>query len=313
MTYDNEMIKQLLLEKKNLESQLKEINFKGYPEIKEINGQKYIYLRYKKYNRLSSKYAGKYTELFYNDLKDLSCDVKNLNSKLRVIKTKLAKLGVNVDDLNSKVLLNLDFVRNNLNTIIYGQAVVEGVSATFLDTEEILEKGSSRNVSFDDTLTILNLKNAWQYVLDEDTIRLGVNFTVLSTIAGYVNDRQVSYPDQIRTTNVVIGGCSYRPELPNKDSIIEEINKIVSNKKSDKIRKAIDLLCYLAKVQVFNNGNKRTSLIFANVYLISNGEGYISVPDNLNKEYKLLLVNFYEGKNADVKTFLFDKCFNKLD
>lgn len=79
--------------------------------------------------------------------------------------------------------MNLDFVKSNIGVIIYGQAVVEGVSATFLDTKEILEKGSSKNVSFDDTLTILNLKNAWQYILDEDTLRVGHNFYTLSNIA----------------------------------------------------------------------------------------------------------------------------------
>ncbi|MCQ2815367.1 MAG: Fic family protein [Bacilli bacterium] len=311
MRNSNDLVNELLAQKKDLEFQLKEINFKGYPEVKEISGKKYIYLRYKKYDRLSSKYAGVYTESFYNDLKELAKSVKELNSKLRSVKTKLAKLGVNIDNLDSKVLINLDFIRNNLNTIIYGQAIVEGVSATFLDTEEILEKGSCKNVSFDDTLTILNLKNAWQYVLDEDTVRRGTTFDVLCTIAGYVNDRQISYPDQIRTTNVIIGGCSYRPEIPTKEGVIRNIDQIL-NSKNDDVSKAIDLLCYLAKTQVFSNGNKRTALIFANTYLISHGLGYISVPDNLDKEYKLLLVEFYESKNNKVKDFLLKKAFFSL-
>lgn len=311
MTNIDERISELLKEKNKLEGQIKEAHFKGYPEIKEISGKKYIYLRYKKYNRLSSTYAGVYNEQLYNDLKELSKSIRELNGNLRSVKTKLAKLGVFVDELDPKILLNLDFIRGNINSIIYEQAVVEGVSATFLDTEEILENGSSKNVSFDDTLTILNLKNAWQYVLDEDTVRLGLSFNVLSTIAGFVNDRQVSYPDQIRVTSARIGGSNYKPPIVTKDEIISNINKIINAKKKD-VFKAIDLLCYLAKTQVFNNGNKRTALIFANCFLISKGLGFISVPDKLDKEYKLLLVDFYEDRNSKVKEFLLEKCYNKI-
>ena len=300
-------IKQLLSEKRDLERQLKDANFKGYPEIKEIAGKKYIYLRYKKYDHLSSKYAGVYSEDFYNNLKALSLSIKELNTKLRVVNTKLAKLGVMVDDIAPNVLLNIDYVRNNINSIIYEQAVVEGVSATFLDTEEILEKGSSRNVGFNDTLTILNLKNAWQYVLDEDTIRQKMDFWILSNIAGYVNDRQVSYPDQLRVTSARISGSTYRPKIPNKEVVIDEINNILKN--NDGVNTAIDLLCYLTKAQLFNNGNKRTALIFANLFLIKNALGYISIPDELEKEYKLLLVEHYEDKNNNVKKFLLEKCY----
>lgn len=312
MKNSEEMINKLTEEKKRLEQEIKSANFKGYPEIKIINNKKYIYLRYKKYDALSSTYAGVYNEDLFNNLKEMSNNVRQLNSRLRVIKTKLAKLGVSQEGLKPNILLNLDFVKNNLNTIIYGQAIVEGVSATFLDTEEILEKGSSKNVSFDDTLTILNLKNAWKYVLDEDTLRRGMNFNVLSNIAGFVNDRQISYPDQIRTTRVLIGGSSYQPKIPDKDEVIKEIDQIINDKNNNIIDRAIDLLCYLCKSQVFSNGNKRTALIYANYYLILNGSGLISVSDKLDKEYKSKLVDFYEGKNNDVKKFLLDKCYLPL-
>jgi len=311
MRNESALIDNLLKDKRQIEDEIKSINFKGYPEIKELNGKKYIYLRYKKYDRLSSQYAGIYNEETFNNLKEISNTVRELNYKLRSIKTKLSKLGIDIGDFKSDILLNLDFIRANLNTIIYGQAIVEGVCATFLDTQEILEKGSSKSVSFDDTLTILNLKNAWQYILDEDTIRRGVNFYTLSNIAGFVNDRQISYPDQIRTTNVFIGGTTYRPVIPNKETIISELNSILTSEQND-INKAIDIVCYLSKAQVFNNGNKRTAVIFANLFLITKGLGFISIPDTCDKEYKKLLVDYYEAKNNNVKKFLLSKCYNAL-
>ena len=300
---NEELIKQLLSEKRKIESDLKEINFRGYPEIKELGGKKYIYLRYKKYDRLSSTYAGIYSESLFNELKEISKNVREMNGRVRMINTKLSKLGVNSLDLEPNIYINLDYIRSNIDVIIYGQAIVEGVSATFLDTQEILEKGQSKNVSFDDTLTILNLKNAWQYIMDEDTIRIGANFNTLCTIAGFVNDRQISYPDQIRTTNVLIGGSSYRPKIPEKE-LVETNLEIILNSKLNDVDKAIEIICFLSKEQVFTNGNKRTAVIFANLFLITKGAGFIYIPDSYDKKYKKLLVEYYENKNDNVKSFL---------
>jgi len=303
---------ELLSQRNDLINQLSSIKFMGYPEVKELNGKKYIYLRFKKYDRLSSTYAGVYSDELFNNLKNISNTVRELHGKLRTVNTKLAKLGINVGVLDNKVILNMDFIRNNINTIIYGQAIVEGVSATFMETEEIIEKGSSKNVSFDDTLTILNLKNAWKYVLDEDTVRKGINFGVLTTIAGFVNDRQISYPDQIRTTNVLIGGSSFRPPLPQKEEVIKTINQIIESKDASLLDRAISLLCYLCKTQVFGNGNKRTSLIFANFYLMINGGGFIAIPSDMNIQYKTYLVEYYESKSDNVRNFIKDNCYFPL-
>lgn len=312
MENDELIIKELLNEKNNLEKQIEEANFKGYPEIKILNGKKYIYIRSKKYNHLSSKYISVYDEKYFNELKELSKTIRELNNKLKKVKTKLAKLNIDVNEINHKILLNIDYVRNNMNIIIYGQAIVEGVSATFLDTEEIIENGSSANVNFNDTLTILNLKNAWEYILDEDTYRRDISFDTLANIAGFVNDRQINNPSEIRKTDVRIGGCAYIPPIPRKDIIVKNINQIINSDSKNLVKKAINLFCYLTKAQVFRNGNKRTSLIFANLYLISKGLGYLSIPSEIDKEFKQLLVEYYDNKNNKVKDFLFNKCYFKL-
>lgn len=67
------------------------------------------------------------------------------------------------------------------------------------------------------------------------------------------------------------------------------------------------------KKQIFINGNKRTSIIFANHYLISKGKVIIVIPTELKDEYKNLLINYYEGKDtAKIKKFLKEKCFMKI-
>jgi len=306
------LINVLLYEKKMLEDQISDLPFKGYPEIKERNDKKYIYLRYKKYGRLSSTYAGIYNEQLYKELKDISNTIRELNYKLRSCKTKLAKLGVTIDELSPKTLLNMDYIRCNINSIIYGQAMVEGISVTFLDTKEILDKGSCVNVSFDDTLKVLNLKNAWQYILDENTIRRGISFYVLCNIAGFINDRLISYPSELRSYNAYISGSTYKPPLPVKEDVINNIDAIINNEDTI-INKAIDLLCYISKAQIFGDGNKRIAVIFANLYLLIQGYGFIAIPPKYDNTYKDYLVDYYESKNEKIKKFLLEKCFNKLD
>ena len=49
---------------------------------------------------------------------------------------------------------------------IYDQAVLEGVSTTFPQTEEIIENGTVNGMTDDDVQKILNLKHAWESFYD---------------------------------------------------------------------------------------------------------------------------------------------------
>ena len=87
----------------------------------------------------------------------------------------------------------------------------------------------------------------------------------------------------------------------------------IFNEKIDSVDIAIELLLYTMKKQIFIDGNKRTSIIFANHYLISKGKGIIVIPAELTDKYKDLLINYYEGKDkTKIKKFLKEKCFMKI-
>ncbi len=62
--------------------------------------------------------------------------------------------------------------------------------------------------------------------------------------------------------------------------------------------------------QIFIDGNKRASVIFANHYLISHGQGFLVIPEEHVPELKQKLVAFYEGKDKEViRVFLKEKCW----
>ena len=70
---------------------------------------------------------------------------------------------------------------------------------------------------------------------------------------------------------------------------------------------------YCMKTQVFTDGNKRASVIFANHYIISHGLGLLVIPEKEVPEFKKLLVSFYEGENIEIiKNFLKERCWKKL-
>ena len=73
---------------------------------------------------------------------------------------------------------------------------------------------------------------------------------------------------------------------------------------------AINLCMYSMKTQIFIDGNKRVSVIFANHFLIAHGQGFLVIPEEHVPEFKKKLVAYYEGETIeDISTFLKEKCW----
>ena len=100
---------------------------------------------------------------------------------------------------------------------------------------------------------------------------------------------------------VTIGGSSYIPPLPVESMVREQIAQITRQQK-DVLDIAIELCLYCMKTQIFLDGNKRASVIFANHYLIAHGMGFLVIPEKEVPEFKRLLVAFYEGEDISVIT-----------
>ena len=71
---------------------------------------------------------------------------------------------------------------------------------------------------------------------------------------------------------------------------------------------------FLANSQIFLDGNKRASVIFANHYLISHGGGFLVIPEKEVPEFKRLLVKYYEGEDITViADFMKKYCWKKIE
>lgn len=302
-------IQELLHCKADLQARLKLLPYDGTPEIKDREGQKYLYIRKRVGSRLTSTYIDSYSDELYNLLLRNNREAKDIRKQLRKIEKELALLGYAEAELSSRVLLNLDFARANMKANIYDQAVLEGVATSFPQTEDILDNGIVTGMTATDVQKILNLKHAWEFILDHDVVTYPSDYDILCHIAKLVNEGFYQDGGRLRGVPVTIGGTSYIPPLPIESAVKERIHDMACTT-DEPIDVAVKLCLYCMKTQIFNDGNKRAAVIFANHYLISKGGGMIVIPEAKVPEFKALLVAYYEDKdNGQLLAFMKRECW----
>lgn len=306
-------IQELLRSRADLNARLNLMPYDGTPEIKERGNEKYLYVRKRVAGKQTSTYVGAYTEELYNLLLRNAREAREIRKELRSIDKQLANAGYSEDELSSDVINNIAFARANMKMNIYDQAVLEGVATSFPQTEEIIDNGKISGVTATDVQKILNLKHAWEFILDHDVIASRSDYYMLSHIARVVNEGFFAEGGRIRGVPVTIGGSSYVPPLPNELDVKEKIREIIEES-DEVINTAIKLCLYCMKTQIFLDGNKRASVIFANHYLISHGGGFLVIPEKEVPEFKRLLVKYYEGEDITViADFMKKYCWKKIE
>ena len=301
----------LLQKKQVLEHELGALVY-GSVEIREKNEKRYIYVHYREDGVVLTKYVGEYSDDLHNLILSNNIKAKEIKKQIRDIAKKLKQYNYVEEELSYEVALNIDFAKRHLVDTIYKQAILEGVATTFADTENIIEGGKVNNMTPEDILKIVNLKHAWEFILNKNVILSKTNFALLCEINKLVEEGFYYTAGKVRNVPVTIGGTKWQPELPIESVIKENLEEIM-HKGLDDVDVAIELLLYTMKKQVFIDGNKRTSVIFANHYLISKGKGIIAIPTELTEEFKNLLIPYYEGKDEEsIRKFIKEKCYIKI-
>lgn len=302
-------IQELLHQKADMQARLNLIPYDGTPEVKEQSGQKYLYIRKRVGSRVTSTYVGIYSDELYQLLLRNAREAKELRRSIRKIEKTLADKGFTELTLSPRVVQNLDFARANMKANIYDQAVLEGVATTFPQTEDIIENGIISGMTATDVQKILNLKHAWEFIMDKDVISYGTDYHILCHIAKLVNEGFYSDGGRIRGVPVTIGGTSYIPPLPIETVVRERLDAILQSE-GDPVDTAIALCLYCMKTQIFNDGNKRAAVLFANHYMISKGQGLIVIPESHVPEFKRLLVACYEDRDkGEIFDFMRQICW----
>ena len=301
----------LLQKKEALLHELSSLTY-GSVEIRENDNNKYLYIHYREEGRLQTKYVGEYQEELYNLILKNNVRAKEIKRKTKEINKRLKELKYIEEELSEEVERNIDFAKRHMVDTIYKQAILEGVTTTYADTESIIEGGKVNNMASDDIMKIVNLKHAWEFILNKSVILSPTDFALLCEINKLIEEGFYYSAGSLRSVPVTIGGTKWQPPLPIESIIKEDLKNIFDQEMND-VDRATELLLYVMKKQIFIDGNKRTSILFSNHYLISKGKGIIVIPAELTDEFKNLLITYYEGKDEKrIKKFVKERCYMKI-
>ena len=209
---------------------------------------------------------------------------------------------------------NVFVAKRNIVDYIWKSANLEGIEVTYPETQAIYDGGIVNGLTVDNIIAICNLKNAWQFILENKDINY--NFNVLCHIHKLVADRLVLEQDlgKIRTTPVNIGGTKWQPKFPIESQIIEELNSLLNQEDKSKTEIAIEVMLYIMRRQMFIDGNKRVAMLFANRIMIDNGCGIISIAQEYQPTFYEKLIKYYETNDMnDLKKWIYDHCIDGIN
>lgn len=306
-----EIIKELLRKKTDYLSRLSLLPYNGTVEIKENKSGKYLYIRKRQKNTITSTYIDKYSDLLYESMVKVTKESKELNRLIRIIDKELINLGYSNEPLSEHIIENVRFAKSNMKANIHYLAMLEGIKLSFQQTANIVDNGIINGILAGDVQQILNLKFAWEFILDKTILNTKSDYNVLLYIVKKINEGFFDEYGRVRGVPTRIVGSSYIPPIPNEEKIKEDIDNIL-NLDLEPIDVAIELFLYVMKGYFFVDGNKRTAFIYVNHYLIVNGVGLIVVPYSSFTEFKKLMFDYYEDIDVvSIKNFIKEKCWQR--
>lgn len=212
---------------------------------------------------------------------------------------------------NMTVEENIFVAKRNIIDYIWKSAKLEGLGVTYPDTEAIFNGMAAPNVKVTDIIAVNNLKHAWQFLIDNIDYPTDYLFICeLNRLVG--GDNLVINAGFIRNIPVSIGGTSWRPDMPIESVIKEKLSEIF--KIESPTERAITLMLYCMRSQIYIDGNKRTAMLAANHIMIANGCGIISVPIEQQHEFTKLLIEYYETNDmSKIQPFIYNECIDGMD
>lgn len=202
----------------------------------------------------------------------------------------------------------IEMAKRLLVDSIWKSANLEGLGTTFPKTEAILAN-TPTTTKTEEVLFIINMKRAWQFLLDN--LSYGNSLMLLREYNKVVGELLFSYAGEIRTIPVQTGGTSWEPEIPHAGIIIENIEQIEHIE--DIETRALKFFCYVARTQMFIDGNKRVAQLIANKILIQNDIGIFQIPIEKLEDFKMLLIDFYETDHDEkLIEFMKNYCIKKV-
>ena len=215
------------------------------------------------------------------------------------------------DKYKLTVQQNLFLAKKKWDENVYCGMRMENRAVTFPQTQTILNGVNVPNVQLDDIQAILNMRDAWKYLLS--TVNEPVTFEYWCKLNEYIARNEALEWGKLRTGSVGISGTDYEPPVPDKDKTVAELETILMDADASTTDKALESFTWGARGQFFWDGNKRTSLMLANKILILGGAGIMTITDKYMEQFNSLLLDFYNtGEDAVLKEFLYENAIQGI-
>lgn len=203
----------------------------------------------------------------------------------------------NFSKYNSQTIINKELERIMIE-FSWRSSVIEGNTYSLLGTEALLKNNVvSEGKTEAETQMIINHKDAFnEVILNKDRF-----IKLKSSDIEYIHSvltKKLGISRNIRKEGVGVTGTKYKP-LDNEPQIKEAMEKMIKliNKKKSFFEKAFLISTLIAYIQIFEDGNKRTSRMMSNAILLA----YNSIPLSYRivdvEEYKKAVILFYELNN----------------
>ena len=187
---------------------------------------------------------------------------------------------------------------------VYCGMRMENRAVTFPETQTILNGVNVPSVHLDDIQAILNMRDAWRYLMQ--TVNEPLTVSYICKLNEFIARNEALAWGTLRTGNVGISGTDYLPPVPVLETVTNELAAILASDTSI-TEKALDAFLWGARGQFFWDGNKRTSLTVANKILVASGAGILTITDKHMAEFNALLLDYYNtGDTAKIKPFLYE-------
>lgn len=193
---------------------------------------------------------------------------------------------------------------------VYCGMKMENRAVTFPQTRTILNGVNVPNVLIDDIQAILNMRDAWKFLLS--TVNEPVTLEYMCKLNEYIARNEALELGKLRTGTVGISGTEYVPPIPKQEQVEQELEEIL-NTDTSSTEKALSAFVWGTRGQFFWDGNKRTSLTLANKILVTSGAGILTITDKYMEQFNVLLIDYYNsGESEKLKKFLYENAIQGI-
>lgn len=194
---------------------------------------------------------------------------------------------------------------------VYCGMRMENRAVTFPQTQTILHGVNVPNVCLDDIQAILNMRDAWRFLLAAP--EKPVTFAYWCRLNGFIARNEALVWGKLRTGSVGISGTEYVPPAPDEDTVRRELEAILTAPDTSATDRALEAFTWGVRGQFFWDGNKRTSMTLANKLLIAAGAGLLTITDRYLERFNTLLLAYYDtGEPEPLKRFLYENAIQGL-